>query len=234
MLPMEAQLCTSIGGVQVGMPHEEQRAMAYESAHASVARGLYPFVKRVVDVVGSASLLVTLSPVMGGVAALVKLSSPGPVLFRQTRLTEGGRTFELVKFRSMVVDAEREKGAVLAEKADPRVTPIGRFLRKTRLDELPQLFNVLAGDMSLIGPRPERPEIAKDLSRRIPRFNGRLATKAGLTGLAQVIQGYPDGVKGYRRKLGLDLIYIRKQSVFLDLWIAARTVMVVLTGSGAR
>lgn len=234
MLPMEAQLCPSVGDVQVRMSHEKELEVSRQCERATLSNDVYPILKRAVDIVGSLSLLMTLSPVMGAVAALVKLTSSGPVLFRQTRLTQGGKTFELLKFRSMVADAERVSGAVLAEKADPRVTRVGSFLRKTRLDELPQLLNVLAGDMSLIGPRPERPEIAKELTRRIPRFHGRLATKAGLTGLAQVIQGYPDGVRGYRRKLGLDLIYIRKQSIFLDLWIAARTIMVVLTGSGAR
>jgi lipopolysaccharide/colanic/teichoic acid biosynthesis glycosyltransferase len=134
----------------------------------------------------------------------------------------------------MRVDAESTSGAVLATRGDPRVTPIGAFLRKTRLDELPQLLNVLKGEMSLIGPRPERPEIASQLSQSIPRFHRRLEARAGLTGLAQVVQGYPDGRKGYRRKVGLDLIYIRKRSPLLDMWIALRTVSVVLTGSGAR
>jgi lipopolysaccharide/colanic/teichoic acid biosynthesis glycosyltransferase len=134
----------------------------------------------------------------------------------------------------MVDGAENGSGATFAHKKDPRVTSIGLFLRTTRLDELPQLFNVLRGDMSLIGPRPERPEIAEQLSRNIRRFPKRLRTKAGLTGLAQVIQGYPDGIHGYRRKLGLDLLYIKEQSLLMDLWIAAKTIGVVISGSGAR
>jgi lipopolysaccharide/colanic/teichoic acid biosynthesis glycosyltransferase len=172
--------------------------------------------------------------VMLGVACAIKLTSPGPVIFSQPRLTAGGRVFTLFKFRSMVSDAEARTGAVLACRGDARVTPLGRFLRKTRLDELPQLFNVLRGEMSMIGPRPERPEIAKQLTAEIPRFSRRLGAKAGLTGLAQVVQGYPDGVKGYRRKLGLDVLYIKKQSLWLDLVIALRTIAVVLSGSGAR
>jgi lipopolysaccharide/colanic/teichoic acid biosynthesis glycosyltransferase len=134
----------------------------------------------------------------------------------------------------MVDGAENSSGATFAHKKDPRVTAVGRFIRTTRLDELPQLFNVLRGDMSLIGPRPERPEIADQLSRNIRRFPKRLETKAGLTGLAQVIQGYPDGIHGYRRKLGLDLVYIKRQSLLTDLWIAAKTIGVVISGSGAR
>jgi lipopolysaccharide/colanic/teichoic acid biosynthesis glycosyltransferase len=191
-------------------------------------------VKRFIDIAGAGALLIALAPVMASVAVAIKATSPGPVFYSQARLTQGGRTFTLWKFRSMRVDAEDNTGATLAMRADSRVTPIGGFLRRTRLDELPQLINVLIGDMSLIGPRPERPEIAKQLCREIPRFNRRLGAKAGLTGLAQVIQGYPDGVLGYRRKVGLDMIYIRKWNLLLDLWIALKTVGVVLSGSGAR
>ena len=194
----------------------------------------FRFTKRVIDLSAATALLVAASPVMLAVACAIKLSSSGPVLFTQTRLTQGGRIFTLYKFRSMVVNAERDTGAVLANRIDIRVTAIGRFIRKTRLDELPQLFNVLSGDMSLIGPRPERPEIASKLSKDIPRFSRRLAAKAGLTGLAQVVQGYPDGVKGYRRKLGLDVLYIKNQTLWLDLSIAIRTIGVILSGSGAR
>ena len=196
--------------------------------------GAYEVTKRCVDLIGAGSLLIALSPVMLSVAVAVKLTSPGPVLYGQNRLTNGGRVFRLLKFRSMRVDAERQSGATFATRNDPRVTSIGSFLRKTRLDELPQLINVLRGEMSLIGPRPERPEIASELAREIPKFRRRLETRAGLTGLAQVIQGYPDGQKGYRRKVGLDLIYIRQKSALLDAWIALRTVSVILTGSGAR
>jgi lipopolysaccharide/colanic/teichoic acid biosynthesis glycosyltransferase len=168
------------------------------------------------------------------VALAVKATSPGPILIRQKRLTEGGREFTLLKFRSMRQDAEAASGAVLAGAQDRRVTRIGRVLRKTRLDELPQLFNVLCGDMSLIGPRPERPEIARTLAAHIPGFHRRLGTKAGLSGLAQVIQGYPDGVDGYKQKLAMDIVYIRQRSLRLDLQIALRTVGVIFSGSGAR
>jgi lipopolysaccharide/colanic/teichoic acid biosynthesis glycosyltransferase len=190
--------------------------------------------KRAVDVVGALTLLVVASPLMSGVALAIKATSPGPILIRQRRLTAGGREFTLFKFRSMNHHAERVSGATFAVSDDKRVTPVGKIIRTTRLDELPQLINVLLGDMSLIGPRPERPEMAQELGERIRGFHRRLGVKAGLTGLAQVLQGYPDDVDGYRRKLGLDMLYIRKQGFALDLWIALRTIGVVLTGSGAK
>lgn len=197
-------------------------------------RSGYDYLKRGVDIAGAIALGVTLTPVMIGVAAAVRMSSPGPVIFRQKRLTEGGREFMLCKFRTMRQDAERETGAVVAQLHDVRVTGVGTFLRKTRLDELPQLWNVLRGDMSLIGPRPERPELAKNFEKKIKGFHRRLGVKAGLTGLAQVIQGYPEYNDGYRQKLALDILYIKKKSVFLDMWIALKTVGVVVSGSGAR
>ncbi len=197
-------------------------------------RLLQDWVKRWTDIGASSMLLIVLSPVMAVIAIIISSTSKGGVLFRQTRLTQYGSTFALYKFRSMCREAEQNSGAVFAERADVRVTAVGRVLRKTRLDELPQLWNVLKGDMSLIGPRPERPELAGDLNGKIRGFQHRLQVKAGLTGLAQVIQGYPDGVDGYRRKLGLDRLYIKKQSFRFDLWILVRTVGVVLTGSGAR
>lgn len=191
-------------------------------------------IKRFLDLMGAGTLLIACTPVMSVAAIAIKITSPGPILFSQIRLTQGGRTFKLWKFRSMCVDAEEHTGASFARRGDSRVTAVGRFLRRTRIDELPQLINVITGDMSLIGPRPERPELAQELSEEIPRFKKRLAAKAGLTGLAQVIQGYPDGLLGYRRKVGLDMLYIQKWSLLLDFWIAIKTIGVVLTGSGAR
>lgn len=194
----------------------------------------YERAKRLFDLVGSTVLGVALLPVMAGVATVVKLSSHGPVIYRQRRLTKGGQEFMLCKFRTMKVDAESESGAVVAQLHDTRVTPVGRILRKTRLDELPQLWNVVRGEMSLIGPRPERPELAKKFEKKIRGFGKRLGVKAGLTGLAQVIQGYPEFNDGYRQKLALDIVYIKKRSARLDLWIAAKTVGVIVSGSGAR
>lgn len=195
---------------------------------------VYDAFKRSMDLCVALAMIVLLAPVMVFIAGCVFLTSGGPVIYRQRRLTMGGKVFTILKFRTMKVGAEKLTGPVFASENDPRITKLGRFMRKTRLDELPQLFNVLSGSMSLVGPRPERPELAVQLENSIPRFHQRLQTKAGLTGLAQVRQGYPDGVDGYRRKLALDLLYIKKQSVALDLWIAVRTVGVVISGSGAR
>lgn len=143
-----------------------------------------------------------------------------------------GKPFTLYKFRTMTVDAERN-GAQFAVKGDPRVTCIGRFLRNTRLDELPQLWNVLRGEMSLVGPRPERPEFIETLSDEIPNYINRLGLKPGLTGLAQVINGYDNNIESFRRKVNLDLLYLQNCCLRNDLKIMVRTIRVVLTGSGA-
>jgi lipopolysaccharide/colanic/teichoic acid biosynthesis glycosyltransferase len=143
-----------------------------------------------------------------------------------------GKPFELFKFRTMRVDAEKN-GAQFTQKKDPRVTPIGRFLRKTRLDELPQLWNVLKGEMSLVGPRPERPEFIQDLSREIPNYVDRLGLKPGLTGPAQVINGYDNNLDSFRRKVAWDLLYLQNCCLWNDIKILFRTIGVVLTGKGA-
>lgn len=195
---------------------------------------VYRVAKRCVDIGGASVLCAVTAPVMVCAAVAVRFSSPGPVLFSQRRLTEGGCEFDLLKFRTMRLDAEANSGATLAVDNDCRVTKVGKVLRRTRIDELPQLLNVIRGDMSLIGPRPERPELAREFEERIPGFSRRLRVKAGLTGLAQVIQGYPRYLEGYRQKLAFDIVYIRRQSLTLDAWIALKTVGVVLTGSGAR
>jgi lipopolysaccharide/colanic/teichoic acid biosynthesis glycosyltransferase len=144
-----------------------------------------------------------------------------------------GKPFVLYKFRTMRIDAERN-GAQLAVKGDPRVTRVGRFLRKTRLDELPQLWNVLRGEMSLVGPRPERPEFCEKLSSEIPNYLNRLGLKPGLTGLAQIINGYDTDLDSVRRKVNFDLLYLQNCCVWNDLKILFRTVGVVLRGSGAH
>lgn len=191
-------------------------------------------IKRAFDITGASVLLVATAPVMAVVALLVKLSSPGPIILRQTRLTVGGKTFSMLKFRSMRSDAESNSGPVLAQANDTRVTSIGRFIRLTRIDELPQFVNVIRGEMSLIGPRPERPEIAEQLRKSLPQFDRRLEVKAGLTGLAQVEMGYSGCTDSYRRKLAFDRLYVQRQSLPLDIWIALRTVWVMCTGRGAR
>jgi len=195
---------------------------------------LYETIKQVGDSVGSTLLLATLSPVMLVVAILIKLTSPGPVIYAQTRLTINKKPFTIYKFRTMRTDAEKLSGAVFAQSNDPRITPIGRFLRLTRLDELPQLFNVLKGEMSLIGPRPERPELVEQLAKEFIGFNQRTNVKAGITGLAQVSSGYASSVEDYKAKLALDRLYVNNRCLSLDIKIAFRTVLTVITGSGAK
>lgn len=195
---------------------------------------LYDAWKRLFDILASIILLTFAVPLMLILSLIVRMSSPGPAIYCQTRLTTGRRVFTIFKFRTMVSDAESKSGAVWASKEDPRVTKIGRFMRKTRLDELPQLMNILIGDMSLIGPRPERPEIAVELQQKFPDFMKRCEVPAGLTGLAQVSSGYADSIDSYTDKLKHDLEYVEHRSILLDFRILLKTVMVVITGDGAR
>jgi sugar transferase (PEP-CTERM system associated) len=189
-------------------------------------------VKRTFDVVVAASMFVIALPVMVLVALAVKATSPGPVLYRQHRVGEGGRVFVIYKFRSMRADAEADTGAVWARPDDPRVTPIGRFLRRSRLDELPQLWNVLRGDMSFVGPRPERPEFVAQLTGQIPFYGVRHFVRPGLTGWAQVRYAYGASVEDALEKLQYDLFYIKHLSLALDLYILFETVKIVLLQRG--
>jgi sugar transferase (PEP-CTERM/EpsH1 system associated) len=184
-------------------------------------------------ILAAAGVLLTL-PLWGFVAAGIKLAGGGPVLFRQYRVGKGGRPFALFKFRTMVPEAEADGRARFAENDDPRVTRFGKFLRKTRLDELPQFLNVLRGDMRVIGPRPERPEFVCDFDRCIPLYGKRHAVKPGLTGWAQVKFPYAATIEDTARKLQYDLYYIKNRSAWLDAGILVRTIGVVLTGKGAR
>jgi Undecaprenyl-phosphate glucose phosphotransferase len=184
--------------------------------------GLNVVVKRAMDVALSLVALLVLSPVMLLVALLVKLTSPGPVFFRQERCGLNGQSFQMLKFRSMRVDAEAQTGAVWAQKDDPRRTRLGTFLRKTSLDELPQLFNVLMGDMSLVGPRPERPVFINQFQKTIPNYMVRHCVKAGITGWAQV-HGWR-GNTSLRKRVQYDLYYITHWTPWLDLRIMWMTV----------
>lgn len=179
-----------------------------------------------------ASLLV--APFIPFVALAVRLDSPGPVLFRQVRVGRGGRPFTLYKFRTMRQDAEKDTGPVWARANDSRVTRFGAFMRRCRIDELPQLFNVLRGDMGFIGPRPERPEFVAELSREVPFYEQRHAVRPGLTGWAQVRFPYGASKADALEKLRYDLYYIKNRAFMLDMEIIARTFSVVLSGSGAR
>lgn len=183
----------------------------------------YPFTKRCSDIVISLAAILLLSPVMLITAISIKLYDRGPVFYKQTRLTKNGRQFEIIKFRSMKIDAEKH-GAQLSNVHDDRITPVGKIIRKLRIDELPQLFNILKSDMALVGPRPERPEIAAQYEKEIPEFDLRLQVKAGLTGYAQVYGKYNTTPLD---KLKLDLIYIAQRSVLFDLRILFYTVKII-------
>jgi sugar transferase (PEP-CTERM system associated) len=177
---------------------------------------------------------IVLLPVMLAIALGVKLSSPGPILYGQTRVGLGGNTFTVYKFRSMHQNAEAATGAVWASKDDPRITRFGRFLRKFRFDELPQLFNVLRGDMALVGPRPERPEFVAILSERIPFYRQRHCVKPGITGWAQVNHKYGDTIEDSVTKLEYDLYYIKNLSSTLDAYIIFQTLKIILLTRGAQ
>ena len=196
-------------------------------------RGSLRRLKRAADLLASLALLIITSPVMLCAALAVRLESPGPVIYSQRRVGLFGREFTVYKFRSMRSDAEKN-GAVWAVKSDPRVTRVGRILRKTRIDELPQLWNVLKGEMSLIGPRPERPEFVQQLEEQIPFYSLRHAVKPGVTGWAQVCYPYGSSVDDSRRKLEYDLYYVKNMSLLLDIRITLKTIGVILFPKGAR
>jgi exopolysaccharide biosynthesis polyprenyl glycosylphosphotransferase len=183
--------------------------------------------------IAAASLLV-LWPIMAIVAALVKLTSPGPVLYRQVRVGMDGALFTVYKFRSMYANAEARTGAVWAAKDDPRITPLGKWLRLLRLDELPQLFNVLKGEMSIVGPRPERPEFVQSLSEKIPFYRQRHAVKPGITGWAQINHKYADTIEDSITKLEYDLYYIKNISPSLDAYIIFHTLKTMIASRGAQ
>lgn len=180
--------------------------------------------KRLEDIVISGLMLILTSPFFIIIALLIKGTDHGPVFYTQKRLTKGGKIFDIYKFRTMVVDAEKKSGPVKAGDKDPRILPVGHFLRATRMDELPQLLNILKGDMSLVGPRPERPELARIITKNIPEFEYRLKVKAGLTGYAQIYGKYC--TTSYD-KLKLDLTYIRNYSIWMDIKLIFMTPKVL-------
>ena len=192
--------------------------------------GFYYIVKRAIDIILCLIGLVIALPIMVIVGIAIKLESKGPIIYKQERVGLEGRTFTIYKLRSMYIDAEKN-GAQWACKDDPRVTKVGRFIRKTRIDELPQLINILKGDMSIVGPRPERPILTYKFNEEIPGFVNRLQVKPGLTGWAQVTGGYELSPK---EKLEKDMYYIENQSLWLDLKIIFKTIFVVFNGDGAR
>jgi lipopolysaccharide/colanic/teichoic acid biosynthesis glycosyltransferase len=206
-------------------------------------------IDRAFDIVMSATTLVVLLPLMAVLAAAIRIDSPGPILYRQWRVgldrrrrrksypgaerrsERGfGRPFQIFKFRSMVVDAEKNTGPVWAAKRDPRTTRIGAFLRRTHLDELPQFINVLLGNMTLVGPRPERPELVRELVTDIPDYAVRSRVLPGITGLAQLENGYDDSLESARRKVALDISYIRRRTLVFDGQILVATAWIFVQG----
>ena len=238
-------------GLRLSGIYIEEAALAYEQAFGRVCtralrpsqlifstalgpspktEGIHTALSTTIALIGT---ILTL-PLIAFVGVLVKITSPGPVLHRQIRSGLNGEPFTVYKFRSMRADAEAVTGAVWASKNDPRITPIGKYLRLFRIDELPQFFNVLRGDMSMVGPRPERPEFVRSLSEQIPFYRLRLSVKPGLTGWAQINHKYGDTVEDTIAKLEYDLYYIKHMSFSLDLYILLNTAKTVLLGRGAQ
>lgn len=212
------------------------------------------FAARVLNVLVAAVALVIVSPVLAVCAVLVRATSRGPIFYKQVRVgidkrwmsaeqsggdeqrlrDLGGRAFTIYKFRSMYVDAESQSGAVWATKGDRRVTPVGRILRKSRMDELPQLLNVIQGEMNIVGPRPERPSIFAKLSENIEEYPIRQRAKPGITGLAQINHSYDSTIDDVRKKVQYDLEYLQRQSLAEDVRIMAKTLPVMIFGKGAQ
>jgi sugar transferase (PEP-CTERM system associated) len=190
--------------------------------------------KRVTDLAAGIIGLAAAMPIMIVVALVVRLESKGPIIFQQTRVGGMGKCFEVLKFRSMSDDAEKANGAQWASENDPRVTRIGRFLRKYRLDELPQFVNVIRGEMSFVGPRPERPEFVRELRKTIPYYDERHSVRPGLTGWAQVQYAYGSSIEDAFNKLEYDLFYLQNMSLTFDLAIIFRTIRIVIGGHGGR
>jgi sugar transferase (PEP-CTERM system associated) len=192
------------------------------------------FLKRVMDLAAATIGLVVSMPIMIVVALLVRLESKGPIVFRQTRVGRMGKCFEVLKFRSMSVDAEKANGAQWASENDPRVTRVGKWLRKYRLDELPQFINVMRGEMSFVGPRPERPYFVNELRKTIPYYDERHSVRPGLTGWAQVQYSYGSSIEDAFNKLEYDLFYLQNMSLTFDFAIIFQTIRIVFGGHGGR
>ncbi len=243
------------------LPFIAEDLLIYSEEPKIRVKPLNSFLKRMCDITSAFFGLAVLSPVLILISLLIKIDSRGPVFYIQKRVglnrrrkprtknessfceniepidskSEGfGRIFNLIKFRTMVHDAEKTCGPVWATKNDPRITAVGRFLRKTRLDEIPQLFNVLKGDMSLVGPRPERQFFVRDFIKKIPNYENRLLIKPGITGLAQINNGYDDSIESVVRKLRYDIDYIDNWSIWMDFRILLKTIAVVFGRKGAH
>ncbi len=245
-IPMDQLLACRLRGVNVvslsGFYERTHGQVPIESLKASFLvygsgfqqGALHAMAKRLIDLVGAILLLIVALPVMAVAALAIRLESPGSIIYRQERVGLGGRRFLCLKFRSMRSDAEKDGVARWATQNDSRVTRVGRFIRRTRIDELPQLLSVLGGEMSLVGPRPERPSFVDQLRETIPYYDLRHSVKPGLTGWAQVRYGYCATVDDARRKHQFDLYYVKNNSFFLDLLVLVETVSVVLFREGSQ
>jgi len=189
-------------------------------------------VKRLIDVLVSTVVLVVGAPVWLVVALLIKMDSPGPVIYSQDRVGQHGKIFRIYKFRSMIKDAEKMTGPKWAEKDDPRITRVGKWIRKLRIDEVPQFWNVLKGEMSLVGPRPERPYFVEKLKKELPLYSRRLRVRPGITGWAQIKGAYDASIDDVKQKLQYDLFYLENMSLRMDLKIILNTIYVMLIGKG--
>lgn len=226
--------CNKAGkDIYISQEIEDLLTMGFDVSHAfdtpfirtrrEPVKWYYPIVKRGIDILCSGAALLILSPLLVVIALAIRLYDGGPALYSQIRLTKGHKPFRIYKFRSMVTDAEKD-GARMASQNDSRITPVGKIIRATRLDELPQLLNILKGDMTIVGPRPERPELEEEYIRELPEFGMRLQVKAGLTGYAQVFGKYNTTPED---KLKLDLLYINQRSLILDLKLILYTVKIM-------
>ena len=245
-VPMDQLLACRIGGVPVldlaaffertkgEVRTDSLKASWLVYGHGFVQGALRTAIKRDFDILVSLLLLLVAFPIMLLAALAIKLDSRGPILYRQERVGHRGRSFMCLKFRSMSVDAEKDGVARWATKNDSRVTRVGAFIRKCRIDELPQLISVLRGEMSLVGPRPERPSFVRQLQAEIPFYDIRHSVKPGVTGWAQVRYSYGASIEDARRKHQFDLYYVKNHSLFLDLLVLVETVSVVLFREGAQ
>jgi sugar transferase (PEP-CTERM system associated) len=243
-VPMDELLACRIRGIPVmdlaaytesarcEVPIDSLKGSWLVYGHGFVQGSARQALKRTFDILSSALLLILVSPVMLLTAIAIKLDSRGPVLYRQERVGLRGRSFMCTKFRSMSVDAEQDGVARWASKNDPRVTRIGAFLRKSRIDELPQLWSVFTGEMSLVGPRPERPAFVEELKEQIPFYEIRHTVKPGITGWAQVRYHYGASMDDARRKHQFDLYYVKNNSLVLDLLVLVETVSVIVFREG--
>jgi exopolysaccharide biosynthesis polyprenyl glycosylphosphotransferase len=212
---------------QVPLEHSGRNLEVIIPLELSVGQRIYPIFREMADILCAIAGFLLLCLAIPVVWTVNRLTSPGPLMYKQERVGKAGKTFNMIKFRSMVVAAEESTGAVWARTNDDRITPFGKFMRKSRIDELPQFLNILRGEMSLVGPRPERPRFVSVLEKEIPFYRLRHAVKPGITGWAQVQYGYGASVEDAFVKLGYDFYYIKNQSLFLDVTIILKSLAVV-------